>query len=289
MKYPDLLSGWQLQTITEHDRLLNAKRQVHQAVQLVSLAARGTLPFHPWEIFGNLEWRPDLNMFLGRDFPGRFDLRIGLRVTDLTLHLCTPQGRSFKHWVLSGKTYQEGFEWLKGQIQDFGIDATKLTTELPYEIPDYPQANGAPFDLNDEAAFADFARTYSNAHLILNHVADLHLIWQNIRAWPHHFDISSRRRFKHKNQFWHMGVGYSPGDDHNYASPYWHLTCYPSDLANKENLPELPGKLRWHNEKWFGVVLLWDDIVQAKDKEGQLKMVLDIVESGMGMLEERVG
>lgn len=260
MKYETLLSQWQVQTITDHARLLNAKRQTHQAVQLVSHVSRNILPHHPWDIFGNLEWKRGLDMFLGWAIPGRFDIRAGLRVTDLSLHLCTPQGHSFKEFSLHGKTYSEGFEWLKAEVQAFGIDSSGMKTEIPYDIPEYPQAAGVPFDTTDKEAFADFARTFSNASLILEHVADLHPIWQHVKTWPHHFDISSRRRFLVKGQPAHMGVGYSPGDDHNYAEPYWHLTFSPHDHVDKASLPSIHGDLAWHTERWLGVVLAWKDI-----------------------------
>ncbi len=286
MNYDTLLSQWQVQLIGNHSRLVNAKRQVHQAIQLVSHVSRNILPTHPWDIFGNLEWNRELDMFLGWTVPGRFDLRAGLRVSDLTLHLCTPQGRSFKEFILHGKTYLEGFNWLKEEIQEFGIDSSAMTTDLPYDIPAYPQAKDAPFDYSDQKAFADFARTFSNAALILHHVADLHPIWQHIRTWPHHFDISSRRGFKVEGKPAHMGIGYSPGDDHNYPEPYWHLTFSPFDHVDLDKLPELPGNLSWHTERWLGVVLAWKDIVKETTAKGQLDQVLTLVNEGMAFLEE---
>lgn len=286
MQYDSLLSQWQVQSITEHSRLLNAKRQTHQAVQLVSFVSRNILPPHPWDIFGNLEWRRDLNMFLGWAIPGRFDLRAGLRVTDLSLHLCTPQGRSFTSFSLDGKTFKEGFDWLKAQVKGFGINSSAMNTNIPYDIPDYPQASGAKFAVDDAEAFADFARTYSNASLVLEHVADLHEIWQHVKTWPHHFDISSRRRFMVGDQAAHMGVGYSPGDDHNYPEPYWHLTFSPNDHVDKGSLPAFASDLQWQTERWLGVVLHWKNIVTQTTAEAQLKQVLTLVDEGMDKLIE---
>lgn len=286
MEYAKLLDQWQPQTITDLDRMLLAKRQIHQAVQLVSMVSRNILPHHPWDIFGNLEWRSDLGMFLGWAIPGRFDIRAGLRAADLKLFLLTPQGRPFAEFSLEGRKYADGFQWLQTTITEFGIDASAMKMDLPYDIPAYPQADGEAFFVTDVEAFADFSRSFSNAQLILDHVAELHAIWQQVKCWPHHFDISSRRRFEKGEQVWHMGVGYSPGDDHNYPEPYWHLTCYPSDDVDKDNLPALPGDLQWRTDDWLGVVLKWSDIVKEASAEGQLKQVLSMIDGGMAGLEE---
>lgn len=270
--------------IKELDRLVSAKRQIHQAAQLVAAVGRNLLPHHPWDIFGNLAYRPDLGKFLGWSIPGRFELRAGLSLDDLSLHLCNPLGGSFKHFHLSGRSFQEGFEWLKTEIAAFGIDSEALKTDLPYDIPVYPQAEGAEFSLEDPEAFAEVRRGFDNARLWLEYISHQHALWQPIKAWPHHFDISSRRRMD--DGAWHMGVGYSPGDDHNYDQPYFHLTCYPSDEVDKENLPDLASPLRWHKERWFGVSLLWSDLIAESDGEKQAQMALDIATKGMDALEK---
>ena len=275
--------AYQAIQVKDLSRISAAKDQIHQAAQLVSAVSRHLLAHHPWDIFGNLEYRPDLGMFLGWSVPGRFELRAGLDLDTLSLKLTDPMGGPYRDFPLSGRTFEEAFQWLKQEIADFGIDSEKLKADLPYDIPQYPQADGAPFPLDDPEAFAEVRRGFDNARHWLEYVSKKHALWQPIKAWPHHFDISSRRRMD--NGAWHMGVGYSPGGDHNYPEPYYHLTCYPSDGVDKENLPELTKGLRWHKEKWLGVALLWSDLKDEKPAE-QARMALEMAGSGMEALEK---
>ncbi|MEM0998973.1 MAG: hypothetical protein AAGN35_18080 [Bacteroidota bacterium] len=280
---------WEALTLKELPRLVAAKRQVHQAVQIVSAAGRHLLPHHPWDIFGNLEWLASTRMWLGWSIPGRFECRVGLRPADLSLHLCTPRGDSFAQLSLDGTTYSAGFAWLRTELKALGIDPEPIDPELPYEIPAYPQADGAPFALGDPEAFVEFARTFHNAQVILNYVASRYQLWQSVRTWPHHFDLSSRRRLAKGDDFWHLGVGYAPGDDYNCAEPYFHLTCYPSDDVNRTALPALTGDLQWHTEGWLGILLPWSKVVAESTGPAQFALVTDGLERGMKALIEVKG
>lgn len=277
---------WHPLRFTDLERLQAARRQVHQALQIVGAVGRNLLPHHPWDIFGNFSWNRRNAMWLGASIPGRFECRAGLCPVDMRLHLTTPFGESFASFPLHGSTFQEGFDWMKQEIEAFGIDSSEMKTELPYDIPQYAQAEGKPFDVSDEEAFAEVARLFHNSNSLLDILEQTYEFWQNIRTWPHHMDMSTRRRFRLGDGFWHMGVGYGPGDDHNYKEPYWHLTCYPSDGVDLENLPALPPGLSWHTEKWLGVVMLWSEVLKEEEGEEQFLKVYDGIEQGMELLQQ---
>ncbi|MEM7038794.1 MAG: hypothetical protein AAF570_17570, partial [Bacteroidota bacterium] len=65
MNRSTFITQWEPRTIADLDRHVQAKRQVHQAAQLVGAVGRNLLPHQPWDIFGKMEWVPSTGMFAG--------------------------------------------------------------------------------------------------------------------------------------------------------------------------------------------------------------------------------
>jgi hypothetical protein len=277
---------WHPLHFNDLERLQAARRQVHQALQIVGAVGRNLLPAHPWDIFGNFEWNRRGAMWLGWPIPGRFECRAGLCPVDMRLHLTSPFGESFASFALDGMTFADGFAWMKEQIQAFGIDSEGMKTELPYDIPAYAQASGEVFDVSDTEAFVEVASLFHNSNSLLDILEQTYVFWQNIRTWPHHMDISTRRKFVLDDGSWHMGVGFGPGDDHNYKEPYWHLTCYSSEGVDFDNLPELPAGMQWHKDKWLGIVMLWSQVLKEQDGEEQFRILYENMENAMEILHK---
>lgn len=283
MDHASFISQFQHETFSELPRLIQVHQQVHQAAQLVAALGRSFLPFHKSDSFANLGFDPTSRQFRSRTVLGRFQVMAALEVETLQVHLLSASGQSFAHLDLHGKSFQEGIDFLKNGLAKLGYDADQYGTGLPYTIPSYPEANGKAFDGSDREALSAFALGYQNARLWMDYIAAKHGVWAEIRTWPHHFDLYTRRRMA--NGQWHMGIGYSPTHAVDYAEPHYHLTYIPKDGVDTRELPEMPGgKTQWHTDRWLGVVLRWSDYIKVERKEDQARLVLDIADQGIDTL-----
>ncbi|MCZ6693393.1 MAG: hypothetical protein O6939_05750, partial [Bacteroidetes bacterium] len=121
---------WTYLTYSDTRSLKKAKEQLHQAVQLVSLVPRSLLPEDSGDGFANLEWMGD--KLASQIFESKY--RTGLQLSDLSIHLLENEN-TLAQLSLADQTFNQGFDWLKKQIRDINGDASKLSRDLPYQIP----------------------------------------------------------------------------------------------------------------------------------------------------------
>jgi hypothetical protein len=157
--------------------------------------------------------------------------RSGLRLRDLTLLLGDHE------LPLHGRTIDEAFAWIAEH-------APGVRRELNMPLPDHPVADGAPFDASDCEALQELARYYREAAMLLRELHD------DVRIWPHHFDIAVLMEFEGGAKT--IGAGFSPGDD-TIDEPYWYVNHWPRTTAT--SLPPLAGGGSWNTEGWLGAVL----------------------------------
>src|SRR5687767_15146450 len=146
-------------------------------------------------------------------------------------------------------------------------------------MPAHPVASGAPFARGDGAAFAELARWYANADLLLRALAAAHPAAGPVACWPHHFDIATLMSFGGGRE---VGVGLSPGD-HYYAQPYFYVNGHP--VPDRSELPQLPAGRMWHRRDWTGAVLTGDALVAAGDQDAAAR---EFLEAAVGALSRLV-
>src|SRR5205085_5641460 len=115
--------------------------------------------------------------------------RSGLRLHDLTLLLGNEQ------LPLHGRTFNEAFAWIMDR-------APGVRRELNEPMPHHPVAAGEPFDASDCAALEALAGYYREAASLLRELCD------DVRVWPHHFDIAVLMEFEGGAKT--IGAGFSP-------------------------------------------------------------------------------
>lgn len=275
---------WQTLTMNDFPRLREARENLHQAAQLLAAAARNHFPAVSSDGFANLDWVDETQSLVSRLIGGRWLFRVALSLPDLSLNLETPMGEVFRSQALSGLRYAEAQAWLLEQLRDMGMDTDGFSWDLPYDIPQYSYATGTAFNLDAEAS-KEAANYYSNGYQFLKYSSSRYRLWLPFKCWPHHFDMASRRQLPVGGENSQMGIGFSPGDAHNFEMPYFHLTRYPHDTLNKENLSNLPEGLRWHTDRWFGMNLLAEDLVNIKDGTKQAALAKALIDTGCELLE----
>lgn len=254
-------------TVGEYDpvELVEARLQLHWAVQPVMAFADCALEKASDDSQANLGWRDDFESLVGRQ---RLDgLSAGLRIPDMSLLVFNGAGSIAEDAPVEGRTVDEALGWL-------GSTAVELTGKQPespirirdYEMPDHPVGSGAVFKMEDPPAFVELARWFANGDLALRALAARDDGWAEVRCWPHHLDLGtllSLETSRDASSGRSIGVGMSPGDTSN-PEPYFYVNPY--SLADPPaHLPSLESNGHWHTEGWFGAVLSAAGILETPE------------------------
>jgi len=243
------------------DQLSEARLQLHWAAQLLSAPGTSLLPAREDYSHTNLGWDSILGVLSGRNVGPRA-LRAGLVFEGLELTVIEAQ-RERASVRLSGRTVQQGLDWLGGQLAGEGAGL-----QLPaHEMPPHAVGNGEVFSEASAGARAELAAWFFNAFALLRETVADEARASAVRCWPHHFDVASLVRLDTAGgaeEARSIGVGFSPGDK-SYEQPYFYVTPWP--YPDSAALPPLPSGAHWHTEGWTGAVLTAERILSVASSE----------------------
>jgi len=253
--------------------LTDARLQLHHAAQIAVSAAISYIPARSDDSHTALSWSPALGALVTEPITAASELRIALRVENLTLHALGEKWMATRSFALPGHTIAEGHAWLGDVAAEAGLDPARLTARKHYTIPAHPVASGAAFSIATDNEFTELGKFWSNGAGVLEQIAQSIPAASAVRTWPHHFDIATLIEIPGEPRRT-IGVGQSPGDD-SYAEPYWYVGPYPYPPIT--HLPPL-SRGHWHTEGWVGAALRASDYITASD---QRSTVLDFIEAAV--------
>lgn len=258
--------------------LVEARNQAHHALQLPAMAAIAFVPFREDYSHINFGWVDQLSAFVSHTIPTtQGTVQFGIRLADLTL-LILVNGVIQSTYPMHGKTNQEARTWLLAEAETLGLPADKFADHSPSDIPDHPVATGAAYDVESYAqAMAEFCNYYGNANLLLTTMQetyrDVHPGPNEVRMWPHHFDIAVLVTLEEGDPETAkaFGFGFEPGDI-SCEQPYFYTYPWPRS-QRPETLPELIGLGEWTAPgTWLGTWLKGTEIAQIPADEQQAKV-----------------
>jgi hypothetical protein len=259
----------------ESGRLREARLQAHHAVQWLARSARAFVPPQPDDSHTSLGWDDALDGFVTHPLKG--DVRLGLRIADLTLLVGGADGQ--RSFPLDGRTDADARRWLGEQLPTYGLDADGLDAKAPYEIAAHAVARGGAYGAGGLAdARAELAAWFANAHGALGGVRRQMiargLAASPVRCWPHHFDMATLTLLEggdaeHARS---VNAGLSPGDEH-YDEPYFYVSPYPYPQPAK--LPPLPAVGHWHVQGFTAAIAPANRIVKTADHQAAITGFLD--------------
>jgi hypothetical protein len=254
--------------------LRQARLQAHYAVQWLARAARAYVPPASNDHHTNLAWNDVIAGLTTQALPQGTVL--GLNIPVLTLDLWDRPGSQPITLTLQGRRDAEIREWLGRHLSARGLDAPALDAPSPYQMPEHPIGQGAPYGAAGLArALVELAAWYANADDVLGE-ARQRIVGRGIdappvRCWPHHFDLDSLISLGSAAGAHAVGIGFCPGDEY-YDQPYFYVSRYPpSDVAV---LPSLPPVGHWHTHHFMAAVAVADRIVEAGDQQAVVEAFL---------------
>ena len=251
--------------------LTDARLQLHHAAQIAVSAAISYIAARPDDSHTALTWSAPLRALATEPITAARQLRIALRVEDLTLHALDGNWSIARSFALPGHTVAQGHAWLGEVLAQAAVDPSRLTARKHYTIAAHPVESGAPFSLGSGADFQELSRYWSNAAGVLDPVAQTTPGAGPVRTWPHHFDIATLIELPGSTRRT-VGVGQSPGDE-SYGEPYWYVGPYPYPPVNE--LPPVGGGGHWHTEGWVGAALPATEYIASADQGVQLSTFID--------------
>jgi len=287
---PEKTFDWQLLGSVDPQALADARLQCHYAAQIVSSAGVTCLPAETDDSHTNMGWCGDLSGLAGRVVSPGKPLQAALRFADLTLLFLNGTGAVKLEYSLSGRTLDEGYDWLQSAIEShLGHAPARALVRSAYEMPSHPVASGAAFSASAHERYRELARWYGNAAALLELVrADIQAA-SEVRCWPHHFDIATLIELDHGSNVEKpqtVGIGLSPGDG-SYDEPYFYVTPYPYPDAPEPMA--LGGGGMWHTEGWFGAVLTASTLVAGRSAADQRRHASAFVESAVSACRKLLG
>ncbi len=284
------LDFWQRLGTPPPDTLIDARLQLHWAAQIPASVGYTYLdPVPDWSHV-SLTWQNDGCVLASGRTPGPTSHRAALRPADLTLLLLDDLNVAVAAFPLDGHTLTEGYTWLAMTLAEHTDGALDRPLVRPdHEMPPHPVGDGGAFARAPAPAFAETARWFANAHLLLEAVRAEEPAASPARCWPHHFDLAVLLTLdpdKDPEEARSIGVGMEPGDG-SYAAPYWYVTPWP--YPEHPALPPLDGGGRWHTEGWTGAVLTAGALVGEGRAASQIERASAFVSSALAAARRLVG
>ena len=281
------LTSWRRVGAVSPTSLVDARLQLHHALQIIVAAPISLLPAKPDDSHTNLEWLPTLEALGTNWLDGGTRLRFALRPAELALLAIDASGAELATYPLSGHTVADGVVWLRAALDRAGYPSERLTMKKHYEIPAHPVTKGATFSQEPVEAFAELSRYYANAHDLTSQIATTRAGASEPRCWPHHFDLATLITLPSApgGQTRTVGFGLSPGDD-SYAEPYFYVGPYPHPPVDRLKPISLGA---WHTRGWVGAVLRGSDLLRFAGAEQQAKSVLEFANEAIDGSIEALG
>ncbi|MBT4992110.1 MAG: hypothetical protein HOM93_01690 [Candidatus Marinimicrobia bacterium] len=266
---------WEQLTQVNDSRLLEARGQLHQAIQLLTAAGISFVDQKPDDSHTALLWDSEANIFLSQTFGPDHNFQLGLKPQDLSCQVIHNR-ETLLALKLNETTLKQVASDLQFFLEDHGLPKDVFTMERHFELPDYPDRWLSPFDTSDQAAFDLLTSAYSNAYPLITEIAVKDSKTGNPMTWPHHFDMAILLTLDEGKS---IGVGLSPGDT-SYIAPYYYVNVWPYPAKDQiKDQPLTYGK--WHAEGWTGMVLPLDQIVREEEPGAQKGVVQTFLREAM--------
>lgn len=286
------MSGWKKLGTVSAQELAEARLELHHAAQLPAMGVgRSLIPPRPDDSHTTLAWQADAGGWVTDRIPGPGSVQAGLRPADLTLTVTggsrTSAQTTRRELPLAGATPTQALAWLKETLEDLGIDASRASDEVPYEVPERLVPAGSPFR-SSLPPLAEVGSYFADADLLLQEIVRDTPGASPVHTWAHHFDMATLITLpaREGEETRTVGVGFTPGDGH-YPVPYFYVTPWP--YPEVVDLPALPSGGEWRTEGWTGAVLLAPRLLDAADPNEQERRARDFLGAAVGAARSLLG
>lgn len=254
---------WNAPGTARADSLIDARLELHYAVQIAAAPGKQLLPERPDFSQQSFVWDAGAGVLAQGLVDAAVPFRSALRLSPPTLLLLGGDGGALAELALAGQTVEQARDWLAREIEGFGPTlAAPLESPEPPRcpgrpggVPPHPLGQGTAFTDEPAEAFAEIERLFADADALLQEISRANPGASPVRCWPHHFDIATLIALDPEGDpetARSIGVGLSPGDCDR-PLPYFYVTPWP--YPEGRALPDLAAGGVWNTAGWTGAVL----------------------------------
>lgn len=268
------------------DTLSDNRKQLHQAIQNVSAVGRVFLPFSETDEGAQLFWIPELERIAGKWVQGEIKFRSSINPDTFTVHLVDASLTSLSSLNLPGKKQGAVMVWLEEQLILLGLDTSEISLDLPYKLPEYPQAKGKPFS-PDIAAEKFLTALFHNAWLAISQTINAVGDFAAPVIKPNHLYMEALQTVKDTGDAETSAcvrLGMSPGDD-IMDEPYFYVNVLP--YPSIEEFQPLPNG-SWYEDEWVGAIYKVSDIAKEESPSTQHRNLLTFFKEAYQALRETI-
>jgi hypothetical protein len=285
-----MATSWRRLGRVDPHSLVEPRLLLHHAAQLVAAVGRSLLPARSDDGQTALEWSEEVQALVGEQAPGERPWRAALRPADLTLLALDVPPESAEAFLLAGRNLTDAFVWLRERVRERGGDASRLSLDVPYDVPPHAVGRGAAFPPTPLPGFAELARCFADADRLFRSYVEGRPDASAVRCWPHDFDLGGLLTLapSQNGRSATVGFGLSPGDD-GVAEPYFYVNLWPRPETLSPSLPPLPAGARWNLESWLGAMLPLSALVETREEGQQEARTREFLTLGVGASRALLG
>lgn len=236
---------------------------MHQAAQYIAAVGKSYLEKIPNDSHTNMRWDSASQAMVGRPLDEAKEISLALNYSSYSLEFVDTNVDVLASLYLGGSRHDAILFWIQEQADLHGIEGD-FDFDLHYELPYPAMEMDMVFpeeDSNELQRLADLRSTVQNAlSIVLNPIAAA----QEIRVWPHHYDIGSMiiTGVEDNVLLSSIGVGMALPDP-MVDDLYLYTSAWRRDGADLDNMPKLTQGI-WRNPDWNGATLPASELSEAE-------------------------
>ncbi|MEM7619694.1 MAG: hypothetical protein AAF228_04410 [Pseudomonadota bacterium] len=274
------MTYWNDLGLAPQDQLLEARLNIHKAMQWVTLAARANIEPWPDDGHSNLGWSHEHQMFTSHAFPQQNGKDLGIGLSPAKLELSIWRDKIIEERLsLHGKSHDEVGKWLDGQLLSAGYKIAS-DIKLSYALGENLLAISTYTTESIEQGLLEYEKWFAVSDELLQEIAqDPELTAfkpgpSQVRTWPHHIDTATYIQLEDGDfeKARGIGVGMAAGDK-NCPDPYFY--CYPWPRPNPETLPDLKSAgCYWSKTGYVGTLMPRSQVLDCTDRKASVNEFL---------------
>ena len=200
--------------------------------------------------------------------------RLEVDPVKLRINIVNYGGEELASIKMVGRTRREVYSQLRQTLTMAGIKVERFATDMHYDLPEHSVFKGGKYAIINKELNLEICKYYSNAYLILNLLKGRMPASEEIRCWPHHFDMTfdNKISIQDKDNYYELTSGFSPSDG-ILEKPFFY-----AGLKNKE-VTSIVNKSKLTYGKWLtgdiqGTYLCISSLIGIQKSEEQVDILL---------------
>lgn len=236
---------------------------MHQAAQYIAAAGKSFLDQLPDDSHTNMRWDPNASALVGRPLDEAKEISLALNYASYSLEFVDTHVDVLASLYLGGSRHDAILFWIQEQADVLGI-AGDFDFDLHYELPYPAMEMDMVFPEEDNNELELLSEILTHAQNAMQTVLDPIAAAQEIRVWPHHFDLASMIITGVEGNMITSSIGLGLAvPDPMVDDFYLYTSAWKRDGISLDNMPTL-SMGTWKSPDWNGAVLPATELTESQ-------------------------